>query len=123
MNKTRGQSVLKILNGGVKSLNYPTPPGSKFPISWGGWRGELGGFNPPNPPVKSNPAHSQLIIFVADKRSDSLLGQNIKDLEVDSQRAQCIQAEHSIWKLFKFKGCYTVELLKFPCGFQLILHN
>ena len=62
-------------------------------------------------------------IFVADKRSDSLRGQNIKDLEVDSQRAQCIQAEHSIWKLFKFKGCYTVELLKFPCGFQLILHN
>src|SRR6218665_1821058 len=55
MNKTRGQSVLKILNGGVKSLNCPTPPGSKFPISWGGWRCELGGFNPPNPPVKSNP--------------------------------------------------------------------
>src|SRR6218665_2874085 len=48
MNKTRGQSVLKILNGGVKSLNYPTPPGSKFPISWGGWRCELGGFNPPS---------------------------------------------------------------------------
>src|SRR6218665_1117305 len=50
MNKTRGQSVLKILNGGVKSLNYPTPPGSKFPISWEGWRCELEGFNPPTPP-------------------------------------------------------------------------
>src|SRR6218665_1398954 len=59
MNKTRGQSVLKILNGGVKTLNYPTPPGSKFPISWGGWRCELGGFNPPNPPVKSNPGRSE----------------------------------------------------------------
>src|SRR6218665_2006126 len=46
----RGQSVLKILNGGVKSLNYPTPPGSKFPISWEGWRCELGWFNPPTPP-------------------------------------------------------------------------
>src|SRR6218665_3273770 len=54
----RGQSVVKILNGGVKSLNYPTPPGSKFPISWEGWRCELGGFNPPNPPVKSNPANA-----------------------------------------------------------------
>src|SRR6218665_2463366 len=49
MNKTRGQNVLKILNGGVESLNYPTPPGSKFPISWVGWRCELGGSTPTPP--------------------------------------------------------------------------
>src|SRR6218665_673688 len=64
MNKTRGQSVLKILNGGVKSLNYPPPPGSKFSISWGGWRCELGGFNPPKPPVKSNPAVGSIHYFL-----------------------------------------------------------
>ena len=51
VNKTRGQNVLKILNGGrwVNSLNYPTP-GSKFPISWVGWRCELGGSTPRNLP-------------------------------------------------------------------------
>src|SRR6218665_189660 len=48
MNKTRGQSVLKILNGGVKSLNYPTP-GVEISNKLGGWRCELGG-STPNPP-------------------------------------------------------------------------
>ena len=47
--QTRGQNVLKILNRGVKSLNYTTSPGSKFTISWVGWRCELGGATP-NPP-------------------------------------------------------------------------
>ena len=44
--------MLKIL----KSLNYPTPP-----ISWVGWRCELGG-STPQPPVKSNPEPTKISI-------------------------------------------------------------